>query len=82
MAKCFWCWAPPPCAHLHEASRDPEESLSELRRLIEAHRPAYPSWAEKLKTRWVRWFHAPVEPDRVWCNCGRRHPCRTRIENL
>lgn len=78
MAKCYWCWAPPPCAHAKET----ETGLDELRHLVKAHQPVYPTRLEQLKIKWVRWFHAPADDTRKWCNCGRPYPCRTRLDVL
>lgn len=67
--NCYWCDVPPPCAH--RSVRNEEEGLDRLRQLTQI---------EQLKIRWVRWFHAPADPDHTWCNCGRRYPCQTRLD--
>lgn len=69
MNMCYWCGCPPPCPHYQRPPS--EEGLRELRQLTRA---------EQLKIRWVRWFHAPTDDTRRWCNCGRPYPCATRME--
>jgi len=72
VSLCYWCDHAPPCPHYRRAEDiPPGAGLRELRRLTRA---------EQLKIRWVRWFHAPADDTKRWCNCGRPYPCQTRID--